>query len=110
MTNSQWQQYFEMLRNVIEPSSEKKMTGGKASMSMNGRRIDQYSEYHGETLYYYYVQTINNILKAIRNNESDYCYNLDQIKDLLRFEHDRLRSEWMPENGCFRVWLSETNR
>lgn len=78
-------------------------------MSVNGRRIEQYAEYRGDTQYYYYVQGINSILNTIRgkNGESDYCYNLDQIRDLLRFEHDRLQSEWMPDYRCFRVWLSK---
>lgn len=106
LSNKEWQKYFEALRAVTEPSSEKKMKGGKAALSVNSRSIQSYENFCGDTTYYYYVQGINSILKSIRSGESDYCWSLNQIKDLLKYEHDRLQTEWKPEDKYFRVWLN----
>lgn len=106
LSNEDWQKYFEALRAVTEPSSEKKMKGGKGALSVNRRNIQNSENFCGDTTYYYYVQGINNILSAIRSGEPDYCWSLNQIKDLLRYERDRLQTEWKPEGKYFRVWLS----
>lgn len=106
LSNKEWQKYFEALRAVTEPSSEKKMKGGKGALTVNYRSIQSSDNFCGDTTYYYYVQGINSILKAIRSGESDYCWSLNQIKDLLKYEHDRLQTEWKPEDKYFRVWLN----
>lgn len=106
MTDEQWQKYFSAMKSLVMPVSEKKMNSARYSMTVNGRRIDEQSIYDGETTWYRYCQFINTILSAIRRNEKDYCYHIYQITDLLKFEHDRLRSCWMPEYQCFKVWLS----
>ena len=40
------------------------------------------------TLYKYYVAFINDILRNIRRGETDYVFNLEQVKDILRYERD----------------------
>lgn len=108
MTNEEWQPFFEALRVATVPSSDKKMPRGKAGISVNRRSVQNSGNYCGETQYYYYVQTINSILDAIRKkNQCDYCWNLEQIKDLLKYERDRLQTEWKQEDKYFRVWLSK---
>lgn len=40
------------------------------------------------TTYEYYRKFINDILRNIRRGKTDYCYELYQIRELLRFEPD----------------------
>lgn len=40
------------------------------------------------TLYKYYVSFINNVLDNIRHGETDYVFNLSQIKDIMKYERD----------------------
>lgn len=105
MTDEQWQKYFSRMVLLVKPSTEKQMNN-RVKMTVNGRDISYYSSYTGETNYYYYQQTINTILSGIRKRKHDYCYNIHQITYLLKFEHDRLRTKWLPDSGCFEVWLN----
>lgn len=73
----------------------------------NKDAVDMSYTYHGETMYQRYCDFINGILSTIRAGESDYCFYTYQIAELLRFENIRLRSEWMPRHGCFRVWIQK---
>lgn len=101
MTNAQWQQYFKLLRTYVQPSSEKNIKNASPAA-----HADYYGlTYNGETQWYYYRQFINTILSAIRQGDYDYCYYIFQIADLLKFEHDNLIVEWLPEDKCFRVSL-----
>lgn len=105
MTDEQWQKYLSQMISMVKPSAEKRMTSS-AKMTVNGRDIGSQSGYSGETSWYYYRQTINTILAAIRKKKHDYCYHIHQITYLLKFEHDRLRTKWLPDSGCFEVWLN----
>lgn len=106
MTDAQWQEYFEQMRSSIRPTTERKMrrTGFRYRQSS---ALDIPDSYHGETMWQRYCDFINGILSSIRHGESDYCFYTYQIAELLRFENTRLRSEWMPNNGCFRVWIQK---
>lgn len=105
MTDEQWQTYFSQMTSMVKPSAEKRMNSS-AKMTVNGRDIGSQSGYSGDTNWYYYCQTINTILAAIRKKKHDYCYNIHQITYLLKFEHDRLQTKWLPDSGCFEVWLN----
>lgn len=61
--------------------------------------------YHGKTQYQYYCSFINDILQMIRKGECDYCYTFYQVEELLKYEHDRLVAEWLPNFGCFKLSL-----
>lgn len=104
MTDEQWQSYFSRMIPLVKQATDKKMTSS-AKMTVNGRDISYHSSYTGETNYYYYQQTINTILSEIRKGKHDYCYNIHQISHLLKYEHDRLRTRWIPDFRCFEVWL-----
>ena len=106
MTDDQWQDYFSRMKLLVTPSKDKKLKYKNISMTINGTTIDSSSSYCGETQWYYYCQTINSILDSIRHKERDYCYNIYQVSDLLRFEHDRLVTRWLPEDRCIEVWLN----
>lgn len=102
MNNRQWQQQFEQMRLLISPSPGRKLTawtpppGGPALFP---------AEYQGETQWHYYKMFINDILSHIRRGGRDSCFYIYQIADLLRYEHDALRSCWHPEETYFEVWL-----
>lgn len=104
MTDAEWQSYFNELRDDIEPSCARRMKVSY-SPSVNGITDNTYFAYCGETQWQYYCKFINSILSAIRKGERDYCYHIYQIKDLLRFEHDRLSVIWLPRHQCFEVSL-----
>lgn len=63
-----------------------------------------YGSYHGKTQYQQYCSFINNILRAIRRGEIDYCFYIYQIQDLLKYE-ERLKAVWLQSEGCFRLSL-----
>ena len=105
MTDEQWQLYFSRMVPLVKQTTDKKMTSS-SKMTVNGRDIGSQSGYSGDTSWYYYCQTINTILTVIRRKQHDYCYNIHQIAYLLKFEHDRLRTKWLPDSGCFEVWLN----
>lgn len=107
MTDEQWQDYFGRMKLLVYPTKERSMSYRSNSVTVNGQRLEGQSLYNGETQWYRYCQFINSILSAIRHKEHDYCYNIYQITDLLKFEHDRLRTRWLPEDRCIEVWLSD---
>ena len=104
MTDDEWQEYFNILRDKIKPSLEYRM---KTSyyIWVNGYLDTTYFSYSGDTEWQYYCKFINSVLGTIRKGELDYCYHIYQIADLLRFEHDRLQTMWLPEYQCFEVSL-----
>ena len=104
MEDSQWQEYFGAMRLLVVPYGEKKMkTNGvefiENGISVNGRKSVR------ESQWYYYCQFINSILSSIRKGQTDFCFNIYHITELLKFERDRLRTRWIRENRCFEVWL-----
>ena len=96
MTDQEWQEYFNFLRANIKPSESKMMNrpNGRAKY-LNSILTEQYSGF------------INDMLKGLRSGKKDYCYYIYQVTDLLRFEHDRLRSEYLPAYKCIKVWLAK---
>lgn len=96
LSDSQWQEIFRSLRENVKPSSSTKFDVRKYSFEFA-------SSYSGESDHYRYLQFINSILDAIRAGEEDYCFKVEHILDLLQFEHDRLKAEWLPDEDCFRV-------
>lgn len=106
ITDNQWQEMFEEMRSSIEDCGMHKM---KVVYTSCGRD-DFYGirqDYHGETSWETYCKFINDILRNIRSGNNDYCFFKYQIADLLRFEHDRLCSQWIPGDKCFKVWLKK---
>lgn len=106
MTNEQWRECFNIMKRSIKQSKYRRMPVCSAPTVINHYITGCSPEYCGETQWTNYRRYINNVLSAIRKGEHDYCYFTYQIEDLLRYEHDNLRTQWLPEYGCFRVWLS----
>lgn len=104
-TNTEWEQYFKVLRLMINPCSETKMRS-RYSYSINNQYDGLYFQYDGDTQWVQYCRFINSILSTIRRGKCDYCYYVYQIADLLRYEHDNLEAVWLPEYQCFKVYLN----
>lgn len=107
MSDKQWQKYFNSMRLFVQPSVYKRMNIRSPHIYINNYACDNQFEYQGETQWIYYKKFINDILSTIRRGEKDYCYYIYQIADLLKYEHDNLRSRWRTEEECFEVWLEK---
>lgn len=106
MTNDEWQTYFRALKMLVEQKKIRRIEDATLQYSDKRHNEELASAYHGDTIWQCYCQFINGILGFIRSGEEDYCYYIYQISDLLKYEHDRLRTEWIPSLQCFRVWLA----
>lgn len=95
MTNDEWQRAFAILKACNKPVKVRKMSVGSAAY--NGT-------FDGETNWHSYVQYINSVLKVIRSGETDYCYFICQIKDLLLYEPN-LKAIWVESGSYFMVSL-----
>ena len=89
MTDAEWRKFFAQMKVDIEPTGMEHMPMPK-------------NETQDVTCDFQYEQFINNILDAIRQGETDYCYYIYQIRDLLRFE-PRLKAKWLQDDECFEV-------
>ena len=96
----QWQQDFKRIKSIINPSQFKKMNIIPEPVNVNGT-------YYGKTQYQYYCEFINDILSNIRRGKTDYCFYIYQVSELLKYEHDRLQAQWLPEEKCFKLWLNK---
>lgn len=108
-TNEDWQLYFNVLRNKIIPSSNKRMqlfSSYSLSYGIHGYG----AKYHGNTNYESYCKFINGVLKAIRSGELDFCYYVYQVQDLLRYEHEHLQCIYLESEDCFLVYLDTRNK
>lgn len=111
MTDEKWQQYFLVLKLLVKQEKEKMMRQSNSGFIINGQNMDDKVEYKGDTSYSYYCRYINGVLATIRGRNGnapqvDYCYFIYQISDLLKYEHERLRTRYLPEYQCFEVWLN----
>ena len=106
MTSETWKPYFESLKGQVKPSADKRMKTYYPTY-VNYQVDNGYFSYKGDTQWQYYCRFINSILRAIRSGECDYCFHIYQIIDLLRYEHERLVCDWLPENKCFKVYLQK---
>lgn len=97
MTDDQWQPLFNHLRDITEPSVDDHFHSKRYSFENT-----PYT-YTGESEWFRYTQFINGILRTIRSGEEDFCFKIEHIIDLLRFEHDELQTEWLPDELCFKV-------
>lgn len=99
-TNDQWQSDFTNLKSQIKKCN--------LSLMPSIREISKtiYQEYHGKTQYQRYCDFINNILENIRCGHVDYCFYIYQIAELLKYEHDNLKVNWLETERCFQVSLA----
>lgn len=105
VNDKQWQDYFKVMKVMTKQSNETRMSNKTTPILINGYGADEQFLYKGDTQWEIYVKFINDVLSNIRRGEFDYCFYIYQIAELLRFEHERLRTMWRPEDKCFQVWL-----
>jgi len=106
MTDKEWQEYFGIMKTLTHQVKEKRMSCRTSPILINGYSDNQFT-YQGDTQWTKYKEFINSILFAIRHGECDYCFYIYHIAELLRYEHDNLRTKWLPDDNCFQVWLNK---
>lgn len=89
LTNKDWKPMFERLKLEVTPSSDRFMPYVSSKSSSKND----------------YCLFINSILSNIRKGGTDYCFKVSQIVDLLKYENDYLKVEWLDKQKCFKVWL-----
>lgn len=90
---------LETLLKTVEPSKERRLK----------RRTMPDKSYNDKipTLDYYYVLFVNSVLSEIRKGGVDYAYNLEQIKEIMRFEPD-ITITYIADAGAYEVRLRGT--
>lgn len=106
MTDKEWQEYFGIMKTLTHQVKEKRMSCRTSPILINSYSDNQFT-YQGDTQWTKYKEFINSILFAIRHGECDYCFYIYHIAELLRYEHDNLRTKWLPDDNCFQVWLNK---
>lgn len=102
LTDESWQAMFRDLKNQIHSSKYTKLYGGSAHFRINGQLSLPET---GDTQFQHYKLYINDVLRQIRKGNIEYCYYIYQICDLLKFEHDALKTRYDPAGRYFEVWL-----
>lgn len=100
-SDATWQNYFVYLRDQTIQLPDKYMKGDYVVKLKIGE------QYKGETQAARYKAFINDVLRTMRNGQHDCCFHVYQIKDLLKYEKERLRTKYVPEGLYFEVWLSD---
>lgn len=104
LTDEKWQKEFQIQKQFITPYEKKvRFLRGHYSAATGTWNEETQGTYHGQTNWQEYCSYINDILRNIRNGETDYCYYPFQILDLLRFHYDELRTRYC--DGYWEVWL-----
>ena len=90
---------LETLLKTVEPSKERRLK----------RHVVRDKSYNDKipTLDYYYVLFVNSVLSEIRKGGVDYAYNLEQIKEIIRFEPD-ITITYIADAGAYEVRLRGT--
>ena len=104
LTDEKWQKEFQIQKQFITPYEKNvRFLRGHFSFDTGTWNEETQGTYHGQTNWQEYCSYINDILRNIRDGETDYCYYLFQILDLLRFHYDELRTRYC--DGYWEVWL-----
>ena len=104
MTNKQWQNKFLLMKALVTPSQDYKLRY-RDTFEKKYEHSDDDIEYYGSTTWHYYVLFINSVLTSLRKGEVEYAYYCYQVRDILRFEHDRLQTEYLPSQQMVKMWL-----
>lgn len=80
-------------------SKEKKLKRHARAYSGLGLKYDDTT-----TLDEYYVRMINDVLSEIRRGKSDYLFNFEQIRDVLRFERN-ITLRYV--DGCYEIKMEK---
>lgn len=101
--NNIWGCYFAELKKSVPPI----LDPGIRRLPLARHHLKTGEEYKGETAYQQYCSFINDVLTSIRKGETDYCYFIYQIADLLQFEPELQTRLCNEDRLCpyFEVWL-----
>lgn len=102
-TDRNWRIYFDGLKQIVRPIADPKIR----KLPVTHSQLQNGESYKGETAYQNYCSYINDILTNIRLGNTDYCYYIYQISDLLRFEPELMTQLCTEDRLCpyFKVWL-----
>ena len=104
LTDEKWQKEFKLRKMFITPfRKDVKRLGGKYSKESATWNEETMGEYQGQTNWQEYCSFINDVLKNLRSGQTDFCYFIYQIIDLLKFHYDDLRTRYC--DGYWEVWL-----
>lgn len=103
-TDEDWQKFFGAMKLIVPPQKHKKITH-KDVLAYNSPFYESSQTNIGKEAWMIYCSFINGTLYAIRHGHRDYCFYIFQVAELLQYEHERLRTKWMPQYECFMVWL-----
>lgn len=92
LSDEEWQIYFKILKIIVSCSDD------LPSCSYYDYKSDDICKQD-------YCLFIDSILSSLRSGNTDYCFHISQILDLLNFENERLRARWLPKYKCFKVYL-----
>lgn len=104
MTDEKWQKEFALQKMFITPFP-KEITRLKGKYCRESGKWNEETQgtYDGATSWQTYCNYINDVLGNIRAGQTDYCYYIFQILDLLKFHYDDLRTRY--RDGYWEVWL-----
>lgn len=106
LTDEKWQKEFNLRKMFITPYvKEIKKLGGKFSRETGMWNEETMGKYLGQTNWQEYCSYINDVLNNIRSGQTDYCYFIYQIIDLLKFHYNNLRTRYC--DGYWEVWLEK---
>lgn len=105
MTDAQWQEKFRLMKQTVRPSGLRRMPGSRICEAVY-RPDGWHDTYDGITNWQMYAMYINDTLSQLRLGETAYAWFTYQIRDLLRFEHERLCSRYCPRDRMWTLWLS----
>lgn len=117
MTDFEWQEKYVVLKTIVKPSKERKLTRKCGSVRVVNRNWSLSCSGYGDgidTLDSRYCAYINDVLKVIRTKgkkpKKDCCYHIYQVAELLRFEPE-LVTKLVHDcnNTYFDVWLNENH-
>lgn len=110
LTDRRWQQDFAILKLYVTPySGNPKKISARYARELFKQNGNEDIEYQGMTSWQSYCRYINDVLKVIKNGETDYCYFKYQILELLKFHYDTLRTKYHDGQGYWSVWLERRN-
>lgn len=106
LTDEKWQKEFEVRKLFVHPNDQKhtKMNG-PYSREPGVWNDKSDAGYPGPTNWQSYCSYMNDVLRNIRSGQTDYCYFIYQILDLLKFHYNTLHTRYC--NGYWEVWLEQ---
>lgn len=112
MTDSEWQEYFQQLKELTTPSNSKTLTDHSIVPYVVQRNWNLTNSEGIKTTYEYHCDAIKDVLRVIRKKykkkiSTDVVYSVANVAELLKYEPEMM-SRLINDDGFiyFEVWLS----